>query len=171
VNLREDLGRSEQAVSELQNAINSIKPSPKNYQQWTEQHQLSGATALFDADPDDDKSPNYLEFAFGTNPTISRFHHKPSLKRTGDQLTLTYRQAKDVAGVRIHLAQSTNLKMWSDFTPSPDETRTAQFPTFTLNEITIPIQPLTQRYFEIRVTVQDASLDLGNSSNSAVHIP
>ena len=171
MNLREDLGRSEQAVSELQNAINSIKPSKKNYQQWTEQHQLSGATALFDADPDDDKSPNYLEFAFGTNPTISRFHHQPSLRRKGDQLTLTYRQAKDVVGVRIHLAESTNLKMWSDFTPSPETLRTAQFPSFTLNEITIPFQPLTQRYFEIRVTVQDTSLNLRQSSKSTVHIP
>lgn len=146
-------------MSELQNAINSIKPPPKSYQQWIEQHRLSGTRALFDADPDDDKSPNYLEFAFGTNPTISRFHHQPSLRRTGDQLTLTYRQAKDVAGVRIQLTQSTDLRLWSDFTPSTETLRTAQFPTFTLNEITIPFQPLTQRYFEIKVTVQDTSLN------------
>jgi hypothetical protein len=70
--------------------------------------------------------------------------------------------------VQIHLAQSTDLDLWSDFTPLPETIRTAQFPTFTLNEIKIPIHPFTQRYFEINVTVQDTSLD---PKSPEVHIP
>ena len=159
MNLREDLGRSEQAVSELQSAIDSIKRPPQTYKQWIDQHDLSEEDASYEADPDADGSPNYLEFAFGTNPTISRFHHHPFIRSKGNQLTLSYRQAKDVSGVLIRMNQSQNLIDWIEFIPAPADIRKAQFPSFTLNEITIPIQSSNQHYFEINITVQDISLN------------
>ena len=157
VSLRDDLGRSEQAVTDLQQAIHSIVRPPQSYAEWTRQHGLAGASSEFDADPDKDLSPNFLEFAFGTNPTQSRFHHRPTLTHTQDHVILAYRQAINVTGIRIQVSQSYDLRAWKEFTAPVKAHRIATFPTFEFHEITIPIALSQQVFFRIRVAVDNLS--------------
>ncbi len=152
--VRDDLGRPELAVTELQTAIDSILAPRMRYPDWVENHGLPEDQSGFMADPDDDGSANYLEFAFGTDPTNARFHHRPNIQRSDEGITLEYRISRAVSGLEIEIDRSTNMETWLPFTPTENQLRVGTFPGFEIRRIELPQTETGSEYFRFRITIQ-----------------
>jgi subtilisin family serine protease len=88
------------------------------FEDWAEDHGLTGANAFSDADPDRDGIGNFLEYAFNTDPNVRSANPVVSSVETiGGQpwITLRYRvwQNRIDAGLGYHAERSENLSGWN----------------------------------------------------------
>jgi len=84
--------------------------APLSYSDWATQNALSGTNALADADPDNDKLPNLLEYYMNLDPNSAggSFGYGVSVDN-GNSISLTYRRAKYIQGVSATIQTSTDL--------------------------------------------------------------
>lgn len=85
------------------------------YDKWAGLQGLSGAKAEPTANPDGDRFPNALEYAFGTNPLKAEKNYAvaPGLEAEGDKMRFVYRvhgQSEGVATFRV--LTSRNTRAW-----------------------------------------------------------
>lgn len=89
--------------------------SDQAYQIWSQQtHNLSGADALFEADPDLDGIPNGLEFFTGSDPQEFTTPHPVKVSRTLDSTYLSFPVATLGKASPFYLQSSTDLINWGD---------------------------------------------------------
>jgi hypothetical protein len=84
--------------------------APLSYSDWATQNALSGTNALPDADPDNDKLPNLLEYYMNLDPNSAggSIGYGVSVDN-GNSISLTYRRAKYIQGVSATIQTSTDL--------------------------------------------------------------
>ena len=74
---------------------------------------LSPALASPAADPDGDRQPNLLEFAFDANPLTPNSSPFSIMRATDGSISLTYPRRTGFSGLRYTLVMSNNLLSWS----------------------------------------------------------
>jgi len=92
--------------------------SENSYQVWSHQtHALSGANALFEADPDLDGIPNGLEFFTGSNPAEFTKTHPLKASRRSGSTSVSYPISSLGQTTLFRLQSSTDLINWDDSLP------------------------------------------------------
>jgi hypothetical protein len=84
------------------------------FESWLDGHSLAGADRDPDADPDDDGTPNLVEFVIGGDPTISDTDKLPQSEVIGGNLKVTFDRPDSVSGVSIRFEVGTDLVNWPD---------------------------------------------------------
>lgn len=84
------------------------------FESWLDGHTLAGADRDPDADPDDDGTPNLVEFVIGGDPTISDTDKLPQSEVIGGNLKVTFDRPDSVSGVSIRFEVGTDLVNWPD---------------------------------------------------------
>lgn len=90
-------------------------PAASAYDTWTNSFSLTGPSAAFDADPENDGIQNGLEWILGGNPTTNSTSKLPVATRnlSGD-LVLTFTREEDaIAATTLKVQISTDLNVWS----------------------------------------------------------
>ena len=119
---------SSSATSNIQNRIYynnldvSYTPGFDHYAAWTNQYNLSGADADYDADPDNDTMKNLLEFSVGRNPTNNEgtFRAPEYLGNSSNGLVYVYTRYNDETAAGMKLDYS--LVLTDNLTPPSWET-------------------------------------------------
>lgn len=84
------------------------------FESWLDGHSLAGAARDPAADPDDDGTPNLVEFVIGGDPTISDTDKLPQSEVIGGNLKVTFDRPDSVSGVSIRFEVGTDLVNWPD---------------------------------------------------------
>ncbi|MGB0991128.1 MAG: hypothetical protein ACPG32_01505 [Akkermansiaceae bacterium] len=98
------------------NVINSVHPAPaaQTYDAWKTANNIPTSLSGPFQDADGDGDENIKEFFFHTNPVEETENSKPVFAQaasSGHQIT--FRRAKNISGVEMRLAYSTDLVDWS----------------------------------------------------------
>jgi uncharacterized delta-60 repeat protein len=113
---------------------------------WTLFHNLSGASAAFDADADGDGIVNGLEFALGLDPGQNSTALMPQGTVEGGDFVLRFNQPAGIGGITFR-AEASSTMMSGSWIPIPD---TGVLPERTFK---VPLDSGPSRFLRLRVTM------------------
>jgi hypothetical protein len=88
-----------------------------SYDTWVAGHGWGGGDSSLLADPDEDGLCNLIEYALGSDPTLSMSAPYPILGRSGDRLTFTFFRAR--AELIYTVEASSDLVTWTAINTNP----------------------------------------------------
>ncbi|MEY4246171.1 MAG: hypothetical protein RLZZ245_3756 [Verrucomicrobiota bacterium] len=94
--------------------LNYNLASADPYAAWATANQLSGSSALANADPDQDGISNLVEFVIGGNPNANQEADKlPSATLNGDNLVFSFFRTQDAAYLNPTVQYGSDLTAWT----------------------------------------------------------
>ena len=137
-------------------------PGGDNFTEWLTETGLNthdAAEQEADADPDNDKLPNLLEYAFGSDPTTPDAPEAPSITVNGGQATLTFLRPKVAVDNTITIVVQTTEDLeagpWAEasvtFSPSSDNSPVPD-PDLERVEVTLPAPSGPKQFIRLLIT-------------------
>jgi hypothetical protein len=94
--------------------LNYNLASANPYAAWATENQLSGSSALANADPDHDGISNLVEFVVGGNPNANQEADKlPSATLNGDNLVFSFLRNQAAAYLNPSVQYGSDLSAWT----------------------------------------------------------
>jgi glucose/arabinose dehydrogenase len=131
------------AAGEIQDLVEETEGLPP-YQQWLATW-FAGLTHLhgIDLDPEHDGTPNFGEFAFGTNPLAFDRIQTPMTRAADGSVTLTYLARKAPAGAAYHVLAAPDLVTWTSIDPDLTEIERVDLAGTDYEQVTVTYTPPT----------------------------
>ena len=141
--------------------IVTVEAASDNFTAWLAETGLNthdAAEQEADADPDNDKLPNLLEYAFGSDPTTPDAPEAPSITVSGGQATLTFLRPKVAVDNTITIVVQTTEDLeagpWADanvtFSPSSDNSPVPD-PDLERVEATLPAPSGQEQFIRLMI--------------------